>query len=948
MTDIATLGLAVDSGPVKQATSDLTRFNAASKAAEQGAQRVEQSFAKTSETAKRLSASLASARSASAIDARMGISGGGASTASRMADVEAYGAALDDLRAKYSPLFAIEQQHAKQLAEITKAHRLGAISTDEMNVAIALSEAKLRTQSTAIKASDAQIMKMGKSAALSSFAMTNLAFQVNDVATQAALGMDPMRILAAQGGQFYQILATGEGGLRGSFSYLTSMLKGLITPFRLVTAGALGMSGAGLYVLSTWRSAQREIDLALTGIGSAAGVTAGDINRIAYASAAVGKATVGDAREMALAFASTGKISAELTESLLRLTKGTGRLFGEDQAEAAARLAKAFADPAKGVDDLNARLAVFDASTRDNIRNLAAQNDRIGAQQALLAGVRGTLEQSAGSLSVMDRLWTSITTTVSLYASKVGEATNRALGGGTLEQQLADAQKRLVEAQRFGNFRGLGAGDVAEAAARVEQLTAKIAALNKEAAEKPLIERSNAFSAAIRAAVPDVQALMDAKNALEFLQKVRLDPAAARMGDLDRAQLERAIQLRTQEVQSIQMRLDLQESAIDIAKQENDFALQGINARTAAQRAELAYVQTLAREQRAGNVAALFVAASAKAQVLAEENRRIGDEVRARNFAAKQAIELAQLELSLVGATADEAARLTAAFQARQQVQAQAYQSYRTASDVELVQAQRDAATRASIESATRRKQLLADIAFEREQMNRSATEREVYARMQSEGLLQNGQIVGAQNQAIAGQLRLNAAIQSSIDTQREFTGSLLRDLMAGKSAAEALGGALEKVAQKMLDNSLDMLFSGLGGGATAGGLFGGAILPGILHSGGIAGNDNVPRRAVSPLAFAGAARYHNGGIAGLKPDEVPAILQEGERVLSRNQTAAYDRGGNSQVVDVRVSLDSALLRAVVVDESGRQIATATTALRAEQKQAIVGGIANARSRRIA
>ena len=35
----------------------------------------------------------------------------------------------------------------------------------------------------------------------------------------------------------------------------------------------------------------------------------------------------------------------------------------------------------------------------------------------------------------------------------------------------------------------------------------------------------------------------------------------------------------------------------------------------------------------------------------------------------------------------------------------------------------------------------------------------------------------------------------------------------------------------------------------------------------------------------------HSGGWAGLKPDEVPAILQRGERVLSRREAAGYGQG---------------------------------------------------------
>jgi hypothetical protein len=51
-----------------------------------------------------------------------------------------------------------------------------------------------------------------------------------------------------------------------------------------------------------------------------------------------------------------------------------------------------------------------------------------------------------------------------------------------------------------------------------------------------------------------------------------------------------------------------------------------------------------------------------------------------------------------------------------------------------------------------------------------------------------------------------------------------------------------------------------------------------------------APQRRVPALAFAGAPRLHSGGVAGLRPDEVPAILQKGERVLNRAETRAFER----------------------------------------------------------
>lgn len=83
------------------------------------------------------------------------------------------------------------------------------------------------------------------------------------------------------------------------------------------------------------------------------------------------------------------------------------------------------------------------------------------------------------------------------------------------------------------------------------------------------------------------------------------------------------------------------------------------------------------------------------------------------------------------------------------------------------------------------------------------------------------------------------------------------------------------------------------GGGGGGGGLFGGlfGILGGIFHEGGIAGSA-VYSRSVPAAIFAGAPRYHGGGIAGLAPDEVPAILQQGEEIIKRNDPRHRFNGG--------------------------------------------------------
>lgn len=98
------------------------------------------------------------------------------------------------------------------------------------------------------------------------------------------------------------------------------------------------------------------------------------------------------------------------------------------------------------------------------------------------------------------------------------------------------------------------------------------------------------------------------------------------------------------------------------------------------------------------------------------------------------------------------------------------------------------------------------------------------------------------------------------------------------------------------------------GGGSGSGGLLGGAIIPGILHTGGIAGSDGYGHgRSFSPDVWAGAPRYHQGGIAGLRPGEVPAILEEGELISPKGfRPAASGRQAVPSSVRMTVNVEGA------------------------------------------
>jgi TP901 family phage tail tape measure protein len=89
--------------------------------------------------------------------------------------------------------------------------------------------------------------------------------------------------------------------------------------------------------------------------------------------------------------------------------------------------------------------------------------------------------------------------------------------------------------------------------------------------------------------------------------------------------------------------------------------------------------------------------------------------------------------------------------------------------------------------------------------------------------------------------------------------------------------GSTFKEALKGIGDLLGSALSGVGG-----------ILSGVFHTGGVVGEGSA-MATVSPMVFANAIRYHTGGLAGLKPNEVPAILQKGEEVLTANSPRHRD-----------------------------------------------------------
>jgi tape measure domain-containing protein len=93
------------------------------------------------------------------------------------------------------------------------------------------------------------------------------------------------------------------------------------------------------------------------------------------------------------------------------------------------------------------------------------------------------------------------------------------------------------------------------------------------------------------------------------------------------------------------------------------------------------------------------------------------------------------------------------------------------------------------------------------------------------------------------------------------------------------------------------------GGGAAKAGGGGMKAMFGRAHTGGIIGASRLAGGMVNPMAFAGAPRFHTGGIIrglGIGPGEVPIIAKRGEGVFTPEQMKALGNGGGGNAMTIQ------------------------------------------------
>lgn len=821
--------------------------------------------------------------------------------------------ALERVRKSVDDQYRAQQRLAQVQQVLDRNLQQGSITQEEHAKYVALAAEKYGVAARANDNFSSKAAAGGREAAagtkLATWEVQNLVAQLNDGTTMLLSGSSFFQVMATQGGQVYQVMAGSGRGVVGGLKAVGSELVALVTPAVAVTGSLLAMAAAGGLAWKSWADGQQQIRQSLTGIGAASGSTVESINAIVAATNRVGKGTVGDLRDFSTALAATGRVGDDINAKFTGLSHDLTKVLGGDATAAAQMFAAALADPAKGVEDLNAKFGAFNGATVRQVQSLMAQNRTMEAQQLLYEGIKRNLIDGAEKTTSWSKTWDQAAAAATRYWAAAGRKIDRAMGDIPLEEQKAELEAQLksmeqaqaAAAQRSGKseeefkaaiaaLKSTGASDYQIAAmypgyARDEEAFNRVraalervnAALGTAAAKSKEVQENLASLKAmgeIRIVMPEIDASKALADRAAYLDSIRNDPKLLAAAGYTKEQADLAAERAKEASASF---LSDQQRAMRQAQ----LAAQAAAARSPGERGAVAGEQ--AKLDLAGaNVSPDEKAArieAARANAAREANVALTDAARERMRAAQDAIGATQAEIAGIGRTAAEAELLRLNWQTYATLRAEAEQNHTRIDQAELERLKALNAERVRQNELLRQTQLLDDLNFERDQLGRSSVDQAVASRLRAAGQPMD------MNGATAAQIRFNEQLKISRDLAYDFTSSFASDMRRGTDAVTALGNALGRFADKLTDMAVNGLVDAAFSSLTKSGASGGA---GFLGS--IAGLFGGP--AWSGANVTGSGFFASGGFTGAGGKYEPAgVVHRGEYVFSADATARLGVG---------------------------------------------------------
>lgn len=831
--------------------------------------------------------------------------------------------AADELAAAERSLIAMQRSGEASADQLVAAHRRLADAYQGVETAAASAAAvqkRVGKGDLAGSVVGAWSSRKGRGPlGLRPYELTNLGYQVNDLVTQIASGTSPMQAFAQQGGQIAQIFPKATGALLRMSPVLIAIgvaISPLLVAFKQLNDEATRLSG---------------VDTALKTSGNAA-----DYSRVQLADYAKTLQDMGVKAED-----TAGVIRSNLRDAVdpayltrfATAARGLSKVTGEELTTSIETVSQAFTGNADEVLALDDQLGFLSKSERKHIEQLRESKRDAEARTEAFA----IFERKYGEIGAkMDGPWSQI-------LSNFGDAWG-AFGRLLLDKIQWDEIKNQI-------------GGIL---AMIAELTALLPGVRRSEIETRQARHAN-LDRQIRLLEdrPD-GAGTDGRGWGETVGQRRTRLLAER--DANQRALVAARQREAAKVEEPKDTTTRPPRAANTststggdrgaerrAEQQAEF-LASLEAENAAREFQLSLISKAGREQeilaaiREKSLAAEAVGLELTADQVSEIERTTGALYDARKAQeANQLIEQARLELAQARGEVEDRAAYISRMTATQMAEASAEQKAAYAVilgqmwEIEASQRRRAELEQAISNQEAIRSELLAqlDAAVATGDQTRVAQIEQQLVGVNANLLTAIDNMIAFWSatggpEADAALLKLNG-LRTALQTTGQsvmVTGKQIDDMIVdgganaidqfaqavanGENAFDAMrdaflqfaGDFLRQIAMMIAQQAiLNALGGGSGKGSKAGGGIAGFLngLFGSKHTGGLVGSGGM-FRSVNPAVFAGAQRYHTGGLVGLAPNEVPIIAKRNEEVLTETDPRHSFNGGGAGARSVKVT----------------------------------------------
>jgi hypothetical protein len=292
--------------------------------------------------------------------------------------------------------------------------------------------------------------------------ITNLGFQLNDIASGILSGQSLFQIMAQQGGQVYQAL-NGPGGVSAGLRNVQEKIVSMATPARAVGLALAAAATVAIVAWSRFESQQLSLIGTVKGLGREAGLSVDQLRRIGESGAARGGLSQHAGVEFAQSLVETNaQINPANIEKLVAGARDFSAFFTRGDLQAGQKMMLGlFQDSGQALLDLDKRSNILTSDQRKAVEVAVRYHDANASAAVLLDVINsraGLYNETTGKIATA---WERIGVAVSDIVTKLGPLVNNLLT--PLAALLERAAKGLESPNAPGNIADVAASAAAAA-----------------------------------------------------------------------------------------------------------------------------------------------------------------------------------------------------------------------------------------------------------------------------------------------------------------------------------------------------------------------------------------------------------------------------------------------------------------------------------------------------